>query len=72
MWLLDDKECVLQHHVTSEHQERTLIKVVSDWSHVTARESQWDDLLLATEIQNLKLQIGLSEGCCCILVSDEL
>ena len=75
VWELDNKECVLQHHVT-EPCVHTLFKVVSDWSHVTGRESQgltqWDDLLLATEIQNLKLQIGLSEQCCCILVSDEL
>lgn len=72
VWHLDDKDCVLQHHVT-EPCARTLIKVVADWSHVTAREGQlWDDLLLATELQGLRLQIGLSEQCCCILVSDEL
>lgn len=70
VWLLDDHECVLQHHVTEDCARTPLIKVVSDWSHVTAREGLWDDLLLATEIQNLKLQIGLSNQCCCILVSD--
>jgi WD40 repeat protein len=70
VWELADKECVLQHHVSESCVRTPLIKVVSDWSQVTAREGQWDDLLLATEIQNLKLQIGLSEQCCCILVSD--
>jgi WD40 repeat protein len=71
VWELDNKECVLQHHVT-EPCTRTLIKVVADWHAAPLHEYQWHDLLLATEVQNLKLQIGLSEQCCCILVSDEL